>query len=59
MNEHFKISLIKSILRILGCVGTLCTVQLLAPVLPLSILGGTFLIAELLGILEEIKDKRK
>lgn len=57
--NHFNISLIKSILRIVGCIGgviyaatNLFTIGLLF----ISILFGT---AEVLGILEEIFDKRK
>lgn len=58
MNAHFKISLIKSILRIGGCIGAIGTCGL-SPIVPVSILGVTFLVAEFLGILEEVKDNRK
>lgn len=58
MNAHFKISLVKSILKIIGCIGAVATCWL-SPAIPIVILGGTFLGAELLGILEEIKDNRK
>lgn len=58
MNAHFKISLIKSILRMIGCIGALVTCWL-SPLIPIAILSGTLLGAELLGILEEVKDNRK
>ena len=58
MNAHFKISLVKSTLRIMGCIGAIATCWIF-PAIPISILGGTFLGAELLGILEEVKDNRK
>lgn len=57
--NHFKISLIKSLLRIVGCiVGVVyaATNLLTIGLLLISILFGT---AEVLGILEEIFDKRK
>lgn len=57
MNAHFKVSLIKSILRIGGCVVAMCLcTHAIAAILTL---GGSLLGAELLGILEEIMDKRK
>lgn len=46
-NMHYKISMVKSAIRILGCIGA--WVYLSVPILAIS-----FLIAELLGILEEI-----
>ena len=58
MNAHFKISLIKSILRIAGCIGAAATCPF-SLITSISILSGSLLFAELLGILEEIKDNRK
>jgi len=48
---HFYISLAKSLARIVGCLITLVTNNLIP-------LGAFFIAAELLGILEEIVDKR-
>lgn len=48
---HFGISLVKSILRIVGCVFAIKDGNLVT-------LAWCFLIAEALGILEEICDKR-
>lgn len=57
--NHFNLSLIKSIIRILG--GMISIVPLLYDSLNLSIilLGSSLALAEILGILEEIFDKRK
>ena len=57
--NHFKISIIKSILRIISCVSAFIFAIFNLPVPGLCILGGGLAIAELLGILEEIFDKRK
>lgn len=57
--NHFNISLIKSILRIVGCIGgVICAATNLLTIglLFVSVLFGA---AEVLGILEEIFDKRK
>lgn len=45
--KHFYISLVKSSLRIAGCVAVLLGAHIMW-------LPGTFLIAELLGIMEEL-----
>lgn len=57
--NHFRISIVKSILRIVGCVcaGVLASLNLLLP--SLITVSSALCIAELLGILEEIYDKRK
>lgn len=49
---HLLISIFKSILRIGACIWTLCT----GTIIPLAI---GFLAAEVLGIAEELVDKRK
>lgn len=58
MNSHFKISLIKSILRILGCIVAII-VCFWSKTSSIIILSSALLVAEILGILEEIKDTRK
>ena len=58
MNSHFKISLIKSILRILGCIIAII-VCFWSKTSSIIILSSALLVAEILGILEEIKDTRK
>lgn len=57
MNAHFKVSLIKSFLRMGGCVAAMCLCGQVA--IAILVLSGSLLGAELLGILEEIMDKRK
>lgn len=56
--NHFKISLIKSLLRIISCTGSLILVfsNIRAA---FAILVSGLCIAEILGILEEVFDKRK
>lgn len=58
MNKHFKISMIKSIIRILGSlVGfTLINVD---PKVGLGVLCLSLLFGEVVGILEEVFDERK
>tara|TARA_R110001592_G_scaffold47602_3_gene150692 strand:+ start:294 stop:464 length:171 start_codon:yes stop_codon:yes gene_type:complete len=46
-NMHYKISMVKSAIRILGCIGAWWYLSIV-------ILAVSFLLAELLGILEEI-----
>lgn len=55
---HFSISIVKSALRITGSIISviLPPMNLMASVL---VFAGTYGIAEILGILEEIFDKRK
>lgn len=48
---HFIVSNIKSLCRIIGCVATVFTGKL-------EVLAIWLLIAEVLGILEEVGDKR-
>lgn len=58
MNIHFKISLVKSLLRITGCVLSI----VIAPInlaAALFTFVCSFGIAEILGVLEEIFDSRK
>ena len=70
--NHFKISLIKSILRIVGCficialtiIGIAFWVNGVVDAYKVPLTGAIincsfFLVAEVLGILEEIFDKRK
>ncbi len=57
MNAHFKVSLVKSFLRMGGCVAAICLCGQAA--VAILVLSGSLLGAELLGILEEIMDKRK
>lgn len=56
--NHFKLSLIKSILRISGSIitGLLLFIDIKIAILVLALSYG---VAEILGILEEIFDKRK
>lgn len=57
--NHFQISILKSILRMLTCIISiiLAIVNMIIP--SLCVLSGGFALAEFLGILEEIYDKRK
>ena len=57
--NHFKISIIKSILRIISCVSAIILALLNLPIPALCMVGGGLAIAEFLGILEEVFDKRK
>lgn len=52
---HFYISLSKSIIRVVACFGALVVVDLTSDI---TILAGGFLVAELLGVAEELVDKR-
>lgn len=52
MNNHFIVSCIKSIIRIASCIITL----VMGSIVPLAI---GFIAAEVLGVLEEIVDKRR
>ena len=49
--DHLYISLAKSSIRILGCIGTYFSGDVM-------ILVGSFGFAELLGVIEELADKR-
>ena len=57
--NHFIISLIKSILRIVGCIGGVIYAATNLLTIGLLFISVIFSIAEVLGILEEIFDKRK
>lgn len=59
MNIHFKISLIKSIIRIVGSISALISGACFNPRLGVKLLSAFFLTAEILGIYEEIEDDRK
>lgn len=48
---HFYVSVVKSIIRILSCVGTIIFSNV-------RLLGVGFLLAELLGVVEELVDYR-
>lgn len=52
--SHLYISLIKSIIRMIGCGWAM----LFSQTLPIYILGGALIVAETLGVLEEIFDDR-
>lgn len=56
--NHLKISIAKSALRIAGSIATIVLACINIPAALLS-LGITFGVAEVLGILEEVFDKRK
>ena len=47
-NKHFYYSMVKSGFRIAGCVGVLLQV------VPVSVFIGAFLVAEIIGIAEEL-----
>ena len=57
--NHFNVSLIKSALRILGCLTSIpfAITGMLIPCI--CVLSGSLIAAEFLGILEEKVDKRK
>lgn len=59
MNKHFKISLIKSLIRIFGCVTSIVLACINCITISAIVLASSLLIAEGLGILEEIFDTRK
>lgn len=56
--NHFNISIIKSILRIVGSIVTIILSMVEVKFAIIS-LGAFYVMAELLGILEEVFDKRK
>lgn len=56
--NHFNISIIKSILRIVGSIVTIILSMVDVKFAIIS-LGAFYVMAELLGILEEVFDKRK
>lgn len=56
--NHFNISIIKSILRIVGSIVTIILSMVEAKLAIIS-LSAFYATAELLGILEEVFDKRK
>lgn len=57
--NHFKISVLKSILRIVGCIACIVLSITALPMTAGIVFGVLFLLAEILGILEEVFDKRK
>lgn len=57
--NHFQLSIYKSIIRLCGSIGAICLGLWLNVVAGLVVLGASYGIAEILGILEEIFDKRK
>jgi len=57
--NHLKISFAKSILRILGCIISCAFAAGQLYMISLIILTATFGVAEILGIAEEVFDKRK
>jgi hypothetical protein len=48
---HFITSIIKSVVRIISCIGAIIAKDAL-------VLAAGFLLAEILGIIEEVADKR-
>lgn len=56
--NHFNISIIKSILRIVGSIVTV-VLSMVDVKFAIISLGAFYVMAELLGILEEVFDKRK
>lgn len=57
MNKHLQVSVIKSIVRIVGCV--LAIIFANTPVVGIILIALFFIIAELLGVVEELVDTRK
>lgn len=60
--NHFTTSIIKSALRLIGCLGALVGYFIdskLGLSVGVMILALTFFIAEIFGIVEELVDKRK
>ena len=57
--NHFEISIVKSAIRILGAI--ICLILLSVDFIGWGVgaLAGSFILAEFLGILEEVFDKRK
>ena len=57
--NHFNVSLIKSTIRIVGCLASIpfAITDMLIPCI--CVLAGSLIFAEFLGILEEKVDKRK
>lgn len=53
---HLFCSIFKSMFRIIGCLGALSSY--LEPDAAVLWIGFTFLLAEVLGIIEEVMDKR-
>lgn len=56
--NHFKISILKSVIRVLGSIITIITV-LFNIKLSIIFLASFYLVAEILGVLEEVFDRRK
>ena len=56
MSYHFKISLLKSILRIGGCLNALLFITNVK--FSVFVLAVVFILAELLGIAEELQEGR-
>jgi len=52
---HFYISMSKSVIRIVTCFAALVVADITKDI---AILAGGFLVAELLGVAEELADKR-
>lgn len=57
--NHFKLSFAKSILRILGSIVACAFAATQWYMASLIVLGASFGVAEILGIAEELFDKRK
>ena len=56
--NHFSISIAKSILRLLGSISAVSLAFINIPA-SIAVFAGTYTLAEILGILEEVFDKRK
>ena len=59
INKHFKISIIKSVIRMLGAVIACVLAAISKLEIGIIVLGSSLFIAEGLGILEEVLDPRK
>ena len=57
--NHFNISIVKSLVRMLGCVLFMFIAWHQQYEVAATVLAATFFVAEALGILEEKVDKRK
>lgn len=57
--NHYHVSLIKSAIRIIGCLTSIpfAITRMLIPCI--CVLAGSLIVAEFLGIIEEKVDKRK
>lgn len=57
MNKHLQVSVIKSIVRIVGCI--LAIIFASTSAVAIILISAFLIIAELLGVVEELVDTRK